>query len=293
MMNGCQFAHIAVIGYGVVTGEVLRLVQSFSSKYRYTVEYIEHEVHPFNTAKKFAEAGGIELHVIEDKKDLTAHFEKMLAQKTLIVSASNNYLFPAKLISNTNAIIINFHNALLPELPGRNAPSWAIYEGRTYTGITWHYVTEGVDAGDIIVQKRCEIPPDIKAYELVSIQMQIAAEAFAECYEPVLAGTAVVRKQRISADRRIYKSYEIPGDGYFNLDDPPEAIYRLLRSMDYGKNDIFPLPRSMKDGQAIQIRRYKKIPISDAFESPDRIYIPMDDDYCLMLRVETVGAPCK
>ena len=174
--------------------------------------------------------------------------------------------------------------------PRSSAPSWAIYEGRDYTGITWHYVTEGVDAGDIIAQRKCYIPSDIKAYELVSIQMQIAAEAFAECYESVLTETAVVKKQQISDDRRIYKSYEVPGGGYFNLDDPPEAIYRLLRSMDYGKNNIFPLPRSMKDGQAIQIRRYKKVPVSEVCECQDRIYIPMDRDYCLMFRFATVDA---
>ena len=76
--------------------------------------------------------------------------------------------FQKKIVSSENIVIINFHNALLPELPGRNAPSWSIYEGKDYTGITWHYVTEGVDEGDIIVQKKCDVTADIRAYELVS-----------------------------------------------------------------------------------------------------------------------------
>ncbi len=290
MMNGCQFDHVAVIGYGVVTGEVLKSVHNNASRYGYTDEYIEYEVYPFNTAKKFAGAAGIRWNVIEDKKKLTDYFEELLTKKTLIISPSNNYLFPAKIISNRNAKIINFHNALLPDLPGRNAPSWAIYEGKDYTGITWHYVAEDIDTGDIIVQKKCKISADTKAYELVAMQMKMAADAFIECYESVLTGTVQTRKQHIDANRKLYKSYEIPGGGYFNLDDPPEKIYRLLRSMDYGKNDIFPLPRSMKDGRVIQIKRYKKVPVSDVAERQDRIYLPMDAENRLMLRYETVDS---
>ena len=42
-MSECQFDHVVVIGYGVVTGEVLKTVYSLASKYGYTYEYIEHE----------------------------------------------------------------------------------------------------------------------------------------------------------------------------------------------------------------------------------------------------------
>lgn len=50
-MSECQFDHVVVIGYGVVTGEVLKTVYSLASKYGYTYEYIEHEVHPFNAQR--------------------------------------------------------------------------------------------------------------------------------------------------------------------------------------------------------------------------------------------------
>lgn len=286
-MSECQFEQVVVIGYGVVTGEVLKTVHEYTSKYGYTAEYIEHEVHPFNIAKRVATAERIKCSIIEDKKALTEHLEKLLEKKTLIISASNNFLFPAKIILSKNATIINYHNALLPEFPGRNAPSWAIYEGRKNTGITWHYVTEGVDTGDIIIQKKCEIYADIKAYELVAVQMHIAGEAFNECYKSVLLDCATRRKQIVIADRKLYKSYEVPGNGFFFLDDSPEEIYRLLRSLDYGKNRIFPPARTKKDGVDIHIKRYKKLLATDIAERPDRIYIPIDNEYQLMLSYET------
>lgn len=288
-MSECQFDHVVVIGYGVVTGEVLKTVYSLASKYGYTYEYIEHEVHPFNAAKKLAEAKGIPYNILQDKKDLTRYFEELLMKKTLIISASNNYLFPEKIVSSENIVIINFHNALLPELPGRNAPSWSIYEGKDYTGITWHYVTEGVDEGDIIVQKKCDVTADIRAYELVSKQMCLAGEAFDECYESVLMNHATRKKQVIEKGRKIYKSYEIPGNGCFNLDDSPKEIYKLLRALDYGKNNIFPPARTKKNGIDIQIRRYKKISVYDNDERQDSIYIPFDNENQLMLRYEIIN----
>lgn len=286
-MRKCQFERVVVIGYGIVTGEVLKTVHNLASKYDYTTEYIEHEVHPFNTAKKFAETEGIKHNTIEDNKAVTEYFVELLKKKTLIISASNNYIFPANIVLNDNATIINFHNALLPELPGRNAPSWAIYEGREYTGITWHYITEGVDAGDIIIQRKCEITADIKAYELVAVQMRIAGEAFNECYESVLLNYATRNKQVFDSDRRIYKSYEVPGNGCFDLDDSPKEVYRLLRALDYGKNAIFPPARTKKDGIDIWIKRYKKVPVIDE-ERPYRIYIPFNNEYKLMLQYENI-----
>lgn len=285
------FKHVIVIGYGVVTGTVLPIVNEHLGKYGYSVAYIEHEVHPFNAAKKYAEANEVEYHVIEDKIELTNFFEKRAENsKLLIISASNNYLFSKHLVENDNVTIVNFHNALLPNFPGRNAPSWAIYECLKKTGITWHYVTSGVDEGDIIIQKECPIDDDIRAYELVAIQMKLAGEAFIECYEDILNESAKPLKQDICEKRRLYKSKEVPGGGIFDLEDKPEDIYRLLRAMDYGKNDIFPLPMTVYKEQQIRIRRYKKVSLAEKNDVENTLYIPYSADEYLMLRYDTVSA---
>lgn len=281
-----MFKQVIVIGYGFIAGEVLKDVYKKSLQSGYIVEYIEHEVYPFNQAKKYAEAEKIEYHVIENKTELLEYFMGKTATKTLIISASNNFIFPSEMVSNENITIINFHNALLPDLPGRNAPSWAIFEGRDKTGITWHYVTKDIDAGDIIIQKECKINDDIKAYELVSEQMRLALEAFRECYDEIIHGMVQAQKQIVSGARRVYKSYEIPADGMFDLTDSAQYIYRLLRAMDYGKNDIFPMPVTEYKGNRIRIRRYKKIKKDQAAEGEDRIYLTLDNEYLLMLRYD-------
>lgn len=287
-MGTVEFAKVIVIGYGVVTGEVLRVVYEKSQEYGYLPEYIEHEPHPFHSARRLSEANDIAYKIIEGKAELSDYLMSEAHLKLLIISASNNYLFPKMLVENENVTIINFHNALLPKYPGRNAPSWAIYNGEDKTGITWHYVTDGIDDGDIIIQKECFIQPDIKAYELVAALMELAAEAFGECYVNILKNTVVVKQQKKIANRKIYKSTEIPGNANFSLTDSPEYIYKLLRALDYGKNGIFPLATSVLNGHIIRIRRYKIIDFEEKKEGEYRLYLPYAKEKLLMIRYEMI-----
>lgn len=48
--------------------------------------------------------------------------------------------------------IINLHPALLPSFPGINAARQALEYGVKHTGVTVHFVDEGVDTGPIILQ---------------------------------------------------------------------------------------------------------------------------------------------
>ena len=130
-----------------------------------------------------------------------------------------------------NITIINFHNALLPNYPGRNAPSWVIYRGEAQTGITWHYVTAGVDEGNIIIQKTCEIGPDTKAYELAEKLMDLACEGYFACFDAVLEEGVEAKAQELLPERKLYRSTQMPGDGFLDLGEEPEKIYRLLRSV--------------------------------------------------------------
>lgn len=253
------FEKIVVIGYGKITGEILKYIIGRQKEFGYRVEFIEHEVHPLGTTEKICREHQIPFARIADKEELASHLGA-ISEKTLIVSASNNFLFPKKLVEKENITIINFHNALLPDYPGRNAPSWVIFMGEKESGITWHYVNAGIDEGNIIIQKRCEIGPDTKAYELAGQLMELAYDAFTECFEDVVKERAGTRAQSLDGTRRMYRSYEVPADGFFELSQEPESIYRLLRSMDYGKNGVFPPARTVIGGERAEILRYRKVP---------------------------------
>lgn len=279
------FQRIIIIGYGKVAGEILSYVKERQKDFGYRISFIEHEIHPFSVTEKVCKENDVPFLRIENKKELTGYFLKV-QEKTLIISASNNFLFPGTLVEKENITIVNFHNALLPDYPGRNAPSWVIYAGEKTTGITWHYVTAGVDEGNIIIQKECKIGADTKAYELAEQLMNLAYEAFVESFDAVMEERVNAKPQGFAANRKMYRSYEVPSDGFFEMERTPEEIYRLLRSTDYGKNDIFPRMQTVVNGKRVEILRYRKIPAAKRKEEEGLLYLPLSGDDLLKIKYQ-------
>jgi phosphoribosylglycinamide formyltransferase-1 len=55
--------------------------------------------------------------------------------------------------------IVNTHPALLPEFPGAHAIRDALAAGAEITGVTVHWVDEGVDTGPVIAQAKVPVEP--------------------------------------------------------------------------------------------------------------------------------------
>jgi methionyl-tRNA formyltransferase len=55
---------------------------------------------------------------------------------------------------------INIHAALLPKNRGPNPIQWSIIKGELSTGVTMHYMSDSIDAGDIIYQEEIRIEND-------------------------------------------------------------------------------------------------------------------------------------
>lgn len=64
---------------------------------------------------------------------------------------------------------INLHASLLPEYRGANPIQRAIYDGKTETGITTMLTVLALDAGDICIQEKIKITPDMTDKELMQI----------------------------------------------------------------------------------------------------------------------------
>jgi len=84
-----------------------------------------------------------------------------------VVLAGFMELLGPELIARFEGRIINVHPALLPAFPGLRAIERAIEHGVRLTGVTVHFVDDGVDSGPIILQRAVELPyaADIAAVE--------------------------------------------------------------------------------------------------------------------------------
>jgi len=103
----------------------------------------------FNYAKKHQ----IDYHVgINVNSDIFYQIVKK-SEIDLAVSMSFNQIFKNKI---TNAPIlgtINCHAGKLPFYRGRNILNWVIINDEVEFGITVHYIDDGIDTGDIILQR--------------------------------------------------------------------------------------------------------------------------------------------
>lgn len=76
----------------------------------------------------------------------------------LVVLAGYMQLLSPEFIRRFEGRIINVHPALLPSFRGLDAVGQALEEGVKITGVTVHFVDEGVDTGAIIRQRPVPVP---------------------------------------------------------------------------------------------------------------------------------------
>ena len=76
----------------------------------------------------------------------------------LVVLAGYMQLLSPAFVERFRNRIVNVHPALLPSFPGLDAVQQALEHGAKVTGVTVHFVDEGVDSGPIILQAPVEVP---------------------------------------------------------------------------------------------------------------------------------------
>ena len=126
----------------------------------------------------------------------------------------------------------------------------------------------------------------MRAYELTEILMNLAYEGFVQIFADVLAESVIGKPQQLAVERKVYRSKEVPGDGRFSVTDAPQDIYRLLRSVDYGKNDIFPKLQTVYHDEEIEILRYRKIDKSKISEGDAFLYLPLDENNVIKMKYQ-------
>ncbi|MCG3148495.1 MAG: Phosphoribosylglycinamide formyltransferase [Verrucomicrobiae bacterium] len=88
------------------------------------------------------------------------------AKVNLVVLAGYMRVVKSPLLTAFAGRIINVHPSLLPAFPGLKAWEQALNYGARVTGVTVHFVNEGIDAGPVILQQPLAILPDDTAESL-------------------------------------------------------------------------------------------------------------------------------
>jgi len=117
----------------------------------------------------------------------------------LIVLAGYMELLSAEFVRRFPNRIVNVHPALLPSFPGLDAVGQALEHGVSVTGVTVHFVDEGVDSGPIIPQRSVNVPYTRDRSQLEREIHEVEHQLLPEAIRLIAAGAARVdaRNRRI------------------------------------------------------------------------------------------------
>ena len=84
--------------------------------------------------------------------------------------------------------LINVHPSLLPAFPGVRAIEQALDYGVQVSGVTVHYVDEGVDTGPVVMQEAFELPYARAVEEVERVTHEIEHRLLPRAVELIAAG---------------------------------------------------------------------------------------------------------
>jgi methionyl-tRNA formyltransferase len=124
----------------------------------------------------YAHKKGIPVFDIKTPNSKVFRAQLELLKPDVVINQSQS-IIKKELLGIPSIGVINRHNALLPKNRGRLTPFWVLYKNEIETGVSIHFVEEGIDSGAIIVQEKYTVLPNDTFNTIVKRNYQIAPKA--------------------------------------------------------------------------------------------------------------------
>lgn len=137
---------------------------------------------------QWARARGIRLEQPEKIKQGRLAAILQSARPDVAVVAAYGRILPADVLGVPSLGCLNVHASLLPELRGAAPAQWAIARGYRETGVTIMQVDEGLDTGDIRLQRSLAVHPRETGETLLARLADLGAKALSEALRLLARG---------------------------------------------------------------------------------------------------------
>ena len=151
-----------------------------------------------------------------------------------LISVVNPSVLPKEILALPRKLGVNFHDALLPQYAGTHATTWALINGEQTHGVTWHEMTEHVDAGHILKQRAVDLSEDETTFSLNVKCYEAGIQSFAELTADISAGRLAPNDPRLH-ERTYFSKYRRPDSAaVISWDRPAEEIKSLVQALTFG-----------------------------------------------------------
>jgi len=207
--------------------------------------------------KEAALAASLPVHEPASYKTPQAHEAFRALKPDLQVMAFVTLFVPEAFLTIPRFGSIQYHPSLLPKFRGASAINWPIILGETQTGLSIFWPDNGLDTGDILLQKTTPIGPDDTLGSVYFDRLfPMGVEAMLEAVDLVKAGKAPRHKQDDS--QATYEGRCTSESARIDWAKPWQQIYNLIRGCN-------PAPGAWTGnaGQTLQIFDAKPLPATD------------------------------
>lgn len=144
------------------------------------------------------------------------------------ISINNPLVVKKEIIDQFKFGILNAHAGDLPKYRGNACPNWAIINDEKEIGLSIHFMTEEIDAGDIILKKKYKNKSKLKISDFYTFAEIEIPKMFFESIKRIETGKMNLKKQDKKKILRTYPRNK--SDGKIDWSNSVKQIERLIRA---------------------------------------------------------------
>lgn len=169
----------------------------------------------------------------------------------LFVSMSYNQIFRRRIMELPKHKTINCHAGKLPFYRGRNILNWALINDEKEFGITVHYVDDGIDTGDIILQRTYPITDEDNYDTLLEVAYKECPNILYQAIKEIQNGTSHRIPQDVISKHGLYCGMRSIGDEVIDINLTSRELFNFVRAI------CTPGPRAVAylDGTPVYINK--------------------------------------
>jgi methionyl-tRNA formyltransferase len=201
----------------------------------------------------------------------------------LFVSMSFNQIFRNTLINLPRLKTINCHAGKLPFYRGRNVLNWVLINDEREFGVTVHYVDEGIDTGDILIQ-RCYPITDSDDYA------SLLERAYGECAINLYDAVKAIQENNVTPVAQIkihalglYCSARRQGDERLDWHQPSRDVFNFVRAICRPG----PEARTFLGEDEIRINKVKYLPDAPSYKCIPGAVVGIERDTFLVKTLDS------
>jgi methionyl-tRNA formyltransferase len=183
---------------------------------------------------------------IKNNAEFRLELEVMQPDAILVVAYGR--IIPPWMLGLPRLGCLNLHGSLLPKYRGAAPVQWAIANGEGSTGATTMQLDEGLDTGDILLQREMALAPSMTAVDVFPLLAEMGADLMMETLRQLDAGTLTPRKQ--DETKATLAPILTRDDGRMDFSRPAMTLYDRWRGF-----QPWPGAWTMLEGKKLAVHR--------------------------------------